>query len=403
MKLFPMLIAIILVTNNPTIKYNYLQAAEKYQTSQLKAEPPISTNAAEIKSVTPSSTPSSKATKATASSNSKSKQTTMAPKKAAPKTSGPSTKNAGTKGNTNKSGSSGAIRNLPVSTIIKTSNLSVNAVIIMSDLGLQDGALARLKGSIYSINSNIPTFEITQYIPAYNIWEGAYRLQEVSNFWPKGTVFLSIVNTDPNNIDQAIIAKSKTSQYFVNPNNGLLTLIKENIGLEEVRIISREKLMSKIDKGKLPAELNMYALTAALLANQQISFADIGNKFTDEIITLQYIKPTVEENNLIGMVSIIEPTYGNVWTNIPKKLFSTLKTKLNDKLNVKIYYENTLVYNDDIPYVGGVAAGPESGAVLYLNNLSEVSLALNMGDFANTYQIESGASWKIVISKLNLS
>ena len=66
-------------------------------------------------------------------------------------------------------------------------------VVFQSDFGLKDGAVSEMKGVAMGVSTELKLFDLTHEIPAYNIWEAAYRLQQTVPYWPAGTVFVSVV------------------------------------------------------------------------------------------------------------------------------------------------------------------------------------------------------------------
>ena len=50
-------------------------------------------------------------------------------------------------------------------------------VVFQSDFGLKDGAVSAMKGVANSVSTDLKLYDLTHEIPAYNIWEAAYRLE----------------------------------------------------------------------------------------------------------------------------------------------------------------------------------------------------------------------------------
>jgi len=61
-------------------------------------------------------------------------------------------------------------------------------VVFQSDFGLKDGAVSAMKGVAMGVSTDLKLFDLTHEIPAYNIWEAAYRLEQTVPYWPAGTV-----------------------------------------------------------------------------------------------------------------------------------------------------------------------------------------------------------------------
>ena len=57
-------------------------------------------------------------------------------------------------------------------------------VVFQSDFGLKDGAVSAMKGVAMGVSTDLKLFDLTHEIPAYNIWEAAYRLEQTVPYWP---------------------------------------------------------------------------------------------------------------------------------------------------------------------------------------------------------------------------
>src|ERR1700761_323504 len=67
-------------------------------------------------------------------------------------------------------------------------------VVYQTDFGLKDGAVSEMKGVAMEVSPDLKLFDLTHEIPAFNTWEAAYRLEQTVRYWPKGTVFVSVVD-----------------------------------------------------------------------------------------------------------------------------------------------------------------------------------------------------------------
>jgi S-adenosylmethionine hydrolase len=70
-----------------------------------------------------------------------------------------------------------------------------------------------------------------------------------------------------------------------------------------------------------------------------------------------------------------------------------------EKVEVKINRNDSLVFHQDIEFVHTFGDVPEGKMLAYMNSLMNFSLAINMGNMANLYHINSGAEWNIVVRK----
>ena len=123
-------------------------------------------------------------------------------------------------------------------------------VVFQSDFGLKDGAVSAMKGVAMGVSTELKLFDLTHEIPAYNIWEAAYRLEQTVPYWPSGTVFVSVVDPGVGTSRKSVVLKTKTGQYIVTPDNGTLTLIAASQGIAEIRQID-EALNRRKNSGNL--------------------------------------------------------------------------------------------------------------------------------------------------------
>lgn len=271
-------------------------------------------------------------------------------------------------------------------------------VVFQSDFGVKDGAVSAMKGVATEVDPGLKLYDLTHEIPAYNIWEAAYRLQQTAPYWPAGTVFVSVVDPGVGTDRKSVVAKTRTGQYFVTPNNGTLTLIAESIGIESVREIDEELNRRKDSRKSYTFHgRDVYAYTGARLAAGVISFEEVGRLLGDSVVKIPYQKPVLKGDTLAGSIPVLDIQYGNVWTNINDSIFNKLQLSPDKKVQTIITFRDSIVFNRPVPVVSTFGAVPEGQPLAYLNSLMNFSLALNMRNFADSFHVSSGPEWKVKI------
>ena len=274
------------------------------------------------------------------------------------------------------------------------------ALVFQSDFGLKDGAVSAMKGVAYGVSNELHLFDVTHEIPAYDIWEAAYRLNQAAPYWPAGTVFVSVVDPGVGSSRKSIVAKTKSGHYFVTPDNGTLTLIAESLGITAVREIDETRNRRKNSSQSYTFHgRDVYAYTGARLAAGIITFDEVGPALSSDLIRLPYQKPVFDNGTIQGTIDILDVQYGNIWSNIDQKTFDLLKVAAGDKVRVKILKLGKLVFEDDIIYGKTFADVPEGKSVAYMNSLLNFSLGINQGSFAEKFKIGSGSDWSIQVSR----
>ena len=283
------------------------------------------------------------------------------------------------------------------------------ALVFQSDFGTKDGAVAAMKGVAVGVDADLKIYDLTHEIPAFNVWEGAYRLWQTAPYWPAGTVFVSVVDPGVGTARKSVVARTKNGQYFVTPDNGTLTLIAGHLGLDAVREID-EKVNRRpgSEESYTFHGRDVYAYTGARLAAGVIKFEEVGPALDPaKVVTIAYKQAEAKPDGTLlqGSVPVLDPQYGNVWTNIEAATFARLRPtpKPGDSFKVAIVrrvsdHDVETHYEAIVPYVNSFGGVPAGKPLLYLNSLMQVSLALDEGNFAATYNIKSGPDWVVTIS-----
>ncbi|QMW03043.1 SAM hydrolase/SAM-dependent halogenase family protein [Spirosoma foliorum] len=273
-------------------------------------------------------------------------------------------------------------------------------VVFQSDFGLKDGAVSSMKGVALGVSPTLKLFDLTHEIPAYNIWEAAYRLYQTAIYYPKGTVFVSVCDPGVGTERRSVVLLTKSGHYIVTPDNGTLTLIAEQLGIREIRQINEA-----INRRKNSNESytfhgrDVYAYTAARLASHTITFAQVGAKLPNEVVRLPYQKAEYKDGLVKGTIPILDIQYGNVWSNIPKAMIEQLGVKPGEMLRIQIFQDGKSVYDKSARWVNTFGEAPVGDDVAYINSLMDFSIAVNQGNFSEKYKVSSGSAWTIIVSK----
>lgn len=282
-----------------------------------------------------------------------------------------------------------------------------NALVLQTDFSLRDGAVSAMQGVAFGVDSDIKMFNLTHEIPPYDIWSAAYRLYQTANYWPKGSVFVNVVDPGVGTARKSVVLKTKTGHYFVSPDNGSLTLVAEHLGIEAVREIDEKvNRLEGSEKSYTFHGRDVYAYTGARLASGKINFEEVGAKLEDKVLSIPYQKAVLENGELKGNIPALDVQYGNIWTNISDELLEKSGIKKDDELCVSINQRqengsDKVVYSGKMPYKSSFGEVKESEPLLYLNSLLNVSFALNMDNFAAKHHIDYGADWSVSIKQCN--
>ncbi len=273
-------------------------------------------------------------------------------------------------------------------------------LVLQSDFGVKDSAVASMKGVAVSVSPDLDIYDLTHEVPAFNIWEASLRLAQAAEYWPKGTVFVSVVDPGVGTTRKSVVLKTRSGHYFVSPDNGSLTAVAELLGIEAVREIDEAvNRLANSERSYTFHGRDVYAYTGARLAANVISFAEVGRELPTEVLSIPYQKPRFDGGRVYGNIEILDPQFGNIWTNIDRDTFKKLQLEPGDRVSIEISNGDSIVLTQTLPYFPTFGRVPVGKPLLYLNSLNKVSLAINQGNYSDVYEIKSGASWSIRIEK----
>lgn len=204
-------------------------------------------------------------------------------------------------------------------------------IALLTDFGLSDHYVGVLKGVISNINPNATMIDITHLIEPQNIRQGAILLQEVYPYYPKGTIFVAVVDPGVGSSRDAICIKTSKG-YLIGPDNGLFSFILANERSYEIRKIENDKYFRRPLSATFHAR-DIFAPAAAHLSKQDI-FKTLGRKLKRIGVSWNTVLKWSDES-LVGEIVYID-RFGNGITNISKSEFKKAnKTSQRVKLKSK--------------------------------------------------------------------
>ncbi len=276
-------------------------------------------------------------------------------------------------------------------------------LVLLSDFGLTERFVASMKGVALSIDPQLQVHDLTHQIEPFNIWQASYMLAGTIDYWPKGTVFVSVVDPGVGTDRRSVVAKTSSGHYVVTPDNGSLTLVADSQGIAEVRQIDEavNRRPGSEDSHTFHGR-DVYSYTGARLAAAIIDFEAVGPLLESGIVRLSYQQPKIlDENTITGNIMHIEMPFGNVVTNISRSLVDSLALSPEDNsmVLVEISRGGETVFRREVHYVLSFGFVDHGQPLLYPDSLQSIGLAVNNGDFARQFGIEGGAEWTIRLIK----
>src|SRR5271155_3620273 len=187
-------------------------------------------------------------------------------------------------------------------------------VVFMTDFGTANDAVAICKAVIIGIAPDVRIMDITHQVTPFSIEEGARFLAGVTPYYPSGTVFLVVVDPGVGTSRKAVIVKSNKGQFFVLPDNGLITPVADRDGIEGAHEITNTAWMIGDNISSTFHGRDIFSPAAAHLAAGE-DWTLAGPEVKD-FVRLQPRVATVNSGGIAGTVIALDDPFGSLITDI---------------------------------------------------------------------------------------
>jgi hypothetical protein len=253
-------------------------------------------------------------------------------------------------------------------------------IVFMTDFGTANDAVAICKAVMIGIAPDARIMDITHQVTPFQIGEASRLLEGVAPYYPAGTVFVIVVDPGVGTSRKAIIVKTKKGQYFVVPDNGLMTPIVDADGFAGAREITNPAWMIGDKISSTFHGRDIFSPTAAHLAMGE-DWTQAGPA-VNQLVRLNPPTATLDARGITGEVIGLDDPFGSLISNISGDDFKKLGYALEEKVTVKIDNKSYT-----IPYVKTFMGVPVGQPLLYLDSRDRVGFAVNQRDFSKIYKV----------------
>jgi S-adenosylmethionine hydrolase len=256
-------------------------------------------------------------------------------------------------------------------------------IVFMTDFGVVDDSVAICRGVMYSIMPELRIVDLTHQVRPFSILDGARFLYGATPYYPAGTVFVVVVDPGVGSARRAIVARSKRGQYFVLPDNGLLTLVEQRDGIEGVHDITNPDWMIG---GKLSSTFHgrdIFSPVGAHVARGD-DWTEVGPEIAvKDLVRLELKVAKLDARGLSAEVIATDGPFGNLVTNVDADDFLRLGYQRGQEVPVTVGDKEM-----KIKFVRTFSDVPLNQPLLYIDSRGRLGLAVNQNSFAATYGIK---------------
>ncbi|MHB8217642.1 MAG: SAM hydrolase/SAM-dependent halogenase family protein [Candidatus Sulfotelmatobacter sp.] len=256
-------------------------------------------------------------------------------------------------------------------------------IVFMTDFGVVDDSVAICRGVMYSIMPEVRIVDLTHEVTPFSILDGARFLYGATPYYPAGTVFVVVVDPTVGSTRKAIVAKSKRGQYFVLPDNGVITLVEQRDGIESVHEITNTDWMIGTKLSSTFHGRDIFSPVGAHVARGD-DWTKVGPEMAvAALVRLELKTARLDDRGATAEVIATDGPFGNLVTNLDGEDFLKLGYPRGQEVPVKVGGKEV-----KMKFVKTFSDVPLNEPLLYIDSRGRLGLAVNQGSFAAVYGVK---------------
>jgi S-adenosylmethionine hydrolase len=256
-------------------------------------------------------------------------------------------------------------------------------IVFMTDFGVLDDSVAICRGVMYSIMPEVRIVDLTHEVTPFSILDGARFLYGATPYYPAGTVFVVVVDPGVGSTRKAIVAKSKRGQYFVLPDNGVITLVEQRDGIEAVHEITNTDWMIGTKLSSTFHGRDIFSPVGAHVARGE-DWTKVGPEMAvGSLVRLELKAARMDDRGVTAEVIATDGPFGNLVTNLDGDDFLKLGYQRGQIVPVRVGGKEMKI--KFVRTFSDVAVGE---TLLYIDSRGHLGLAVNQESFAAVYGVK---------------
>ncbi len=261
-------------------------------------------------------------------------------------------------------------------------------IAFITDLGLHDDAVGMCKGLMLQISPTSPIIDITHDVTPFDVEEGALYVQDLSAFFPDGTVFCCVIYPETGSSVPTLAVENQRGQVYVGPDNGVFSFALDVCHLQAAYQVTNPAVIREPPTPSFYGRDVVVSCAAHLAAGFPVN--QVGPRI-DDIVHLSRCDTACIDGSIYGKVTIIDKNFGNLWTNITREILQSGGLGKEAVLGVQI---------GDVRYkwslVKTFADVPKGRPLAYFNSRDRLAFGLNQGNLAKQIDAVRGLDIRIL-------
>jgi S-adenosyl-L-methionine hydrolase (adenosine-forming) len=260
-------------------------------------------------------------------------------------------------------------------------------ITFLTDFGLQDDFVGTCHGVIATIAPDARVIDLTHGIDPQAVLQGALVLRNAIQFAPTG-VHLAVVDPDVGGNRRAVAVATRDGRRFVGPDNGLLLLAADELGIDAVHELTDPRYRLAEVSRTFHAR-DIFAPAAAHLA-VGVPVAELGPQLDPATLVRLELPRTEMGRAQVRATVLIVDRFGNVATNMQRVEIDSLGCAEGDRVEVRLQLDRYFAI-----LVGTFADATAGELILYEDSYGLMTLAISQGNAARLTGVRPGDELRV--------
>ena len=266
----------------------------------------------------------------------------------------------------------------------------MTVITFLTDFGLQDDFVGTCHGVMARIAPDARVIDVTHGIPPQAILQGALVLRSTTKYMPIG-VHLAVVDPGVGSHRRPLAVRADDGRFFVGPDNGLLMLAADELGVEAAHELADERFRLPNVSRTFHAR-DIFSPAAAHLA-AGVSIDELGPAIDpSELVRVAVPDPSVGKSQISATVVGVD-RFGNVATNMRTDHVARLGVARGDRVEVRLTFERYYAVLADT-----FADAATGELILYEDSYGLVTLAISNGNAARLTGVGVGDELRVAVA-----
>jgi S-adenosylmethionine hydrolase len=262
----------------------------------------------------------------------------------------------------------------------------MTTITFLTDFGLQDDFVGTCHGVIARIAPDARVIDLTHGIEPQAVLQGALVLRNALPYLPAG-IHLAVVDPDVGGNRRAVALRTGDGRHFVGPDNGLLLLAADAVGIEAAHELVDPRFRLEDVSHTFHAR-DIFSPAAAHLATG-VSVEELGPAVDPgDLIRLEAPEPEVG-GQIRATVMVID-RFGNVATNCRREHLERFGARPGDRVEIRLALDRYFAIVADT-----FADAPPGELILYEDSYGMVTLAISRGNAARLTGVSVGDELRV--------